>query len=66
MEEVSQTDRLAYIREFQWISSSIGASGRMEELKMYKYERVVAQASQKDRFALYLGIRVDFMLEWGF
>ncbi|KAF7842017.1 uncharacterized protein G2W53_004315 [Senna tora] len=26
---------------------------------------VVAQASKKDRFALYLRIRVDLMLEWG-
>ncbi|KAF7812442.1 uncharacterized protein G2W53_033418 [Senna tora] len=27
-------------------------------------KRVVAQVSQTDRFALYLGIRVDLMLEW--
>ncbi|KAF7842127.1 uncharacterized protein G2W53_004425 [Senna tora] len=29
---------------------------------MYKYKRVVAQVSQNDRFALYMGIRVDLML----
>ncbi|KAF7812468.1 uncharacterized protein G2W53_033444 [Senna tora] len=26
-------------------------------------ERVVAQVSQSDRFALYLGMQVDFLLE---
>ncbi|KAF7844464.1 uncharacterized protein G2W53_001369 [Senna tora] len=31
----------------------------------YKFKRVVAQASQNDHFALYLGIQADLMLEWG-
>ncbi|KAF7832016.1 uncharacterized protein G2W53_014390 [Senna tora] len=35
-----------------------------KEDKKYKFKRVVAQVSQTDRFALYLGIRVDLMLEW--
>ncbi|KAF7821435.1 uncharacterized protein G2W53_026890 [Senna tora] len=35
-----------------------------EELKKYKFNRVVAQVSQTNRFALYLQIRVDVMLEW--
>ncbi|KAF7842085.1 uncharacterized protein G2W53_004383 [Senna tora] len=36
----------------------------MEEIKKYKIKRVVSQVSQTNRFALYLGIRVDLMLEW--
>ncbi|KAF7842028.1 uncharacterized protein G2W53_004326 [Senna tora] len=36
-----------------------------KELKKYKFKRLVAQANQTDRFALYLGIRVDLMLKWG-
>ncbi|KAF7831952.1 uncharacterized protein G2W53_014285 [Senna tora] len=35
-----------------------------KEDKKYKFKRVVAQVSQTDRFALYLGILVDLMLEW--
>ncbi|KAF7812586.1 uncharacterized protein G2W53_033562 [Senna tora] len=30
---------------------------------MYKF-KLVAQVSQTDRFALYLGIREDLMLKW--
>ncbi|KAF7821602.1 uncharacterized protein G2W53_027057 [Senna tora] len=36
-----------------------------KEHEKYKFKRVVAQVSQTDRFALYSGIRVDLMLEWG-
>ncbi|KAF7814910.1 uncharacterized protein G2W53_028879 [Senna tora] len=36
-----------------------------KELKKYLFKRVVAQVSENDRFALYLGIQVDLMLEWG-
>ncbi|KAF7821439.1 uncharacterized protein G2W53_026894 [Senna tora] len=36
-----------------------------EELMKYKFKRIVAQVSHTDRFALYLGIRVDLILEWG-
>ncbi|KAF7807580.1 uncharacterized protein G2W53_039741 [Senna tora] len=36
-----------------------------KNLKKHKFKRVVAQVSENDRFALYLGIRVDLMLEWG-
>ncbi|KAF7821603.1 uncharacterized protein G2W53_027058 [Senna tora] len=36
-----------------------------KEFKKCKLNPVVAQASQTDRFALYFGIRVDIMLEWG-
>ncbi|KAF7842082.1 uncharacterized protein G2W53_004380 [Senna tora] len=36
-----------------------------KELKKYKFKRLVAQSNQTDRFALYLGIRVDLMLNWG-
>ncbi|KAF7807561.1 uncharacterized protein G2W53_039722 [Senna tora] len=36
-----------------------------KELKKYKFKRVVAQVSQTDRFALYLGIRVVLMPDWG-
>ncbi|KAF7839115.1 uncharacterized protein G2W53_007597 [Senna tora] len=34
---------------------------RIQEIQV---KRVVAQESQTDRFALYLEIRVDLMLEW--
>ncbi|KAF7831989.1 uncharacterized protein G2W53_014322 [Senna tora] len=34
------------------------------EDKKYKFKRVIAQVSQTNRFALYLGIRVDLMLGW--
>ncbi|KAF7823940.1 uncharacterized protein G2W53_022084 [Senna tora] len=30
---------------------------------MYRFKPVAAQGSQTNRFALYLGIRVDLMLE---
>ncbi|KAF7808043.1 uncharacterized protein G2W53_040204 [Senna tora] len=36
-----------------------------KQLKKRKFKRVVAQASEKDRFALYFGIRVELMREWG-
>ncbi|KAF7801152.1 uncharacterized protein G2W53_044915 [Senna tora] len=36
----------------------------LTEFKKQKFDRVVAQVSQTDAFALYLGIRVDLMLEW--
>ncbi|KAF7812411.1 uncharacterized protein G2W53_033387 [Senna tora] len=34
---------------------------RFQEVQV---KRVVAQVSQTDRFALYLGIRLDLELEW--
>ncbi|KAF7831971.1 uncharacterized protein G2W53_014404 [Senna tora] len=34
-----------------------------KEDKKYKFKRDVAQLSQTNRFALYLGFRVDLMLE---
>ncbi|KAF7839131.1 uncharacterized protein G2W53_007613 [Senna tora] len=34
---------------------------RIEEVQV---KRVVAQVSHTDRFALYLGIRVNLMLQW--
>ncbi|KAF7832167.1 uncharacterized protein G2W53_014500 [Senna tora] len=34
---------------------------RIQEVQV---KRVVAQVGQTDRIALYLGIRVDIMLEW--
>ncbi|KAF7808077.1 uncharacterized protein G2W53_040238 [Senna tora] len=43
----------------------MGARDHMEELEKYKFRRVIAQVSQTDRFALYLGMRVDLMLKWG-
>ncbi|KAF7842080.1 hypothetical protein G2W53_004378 [Senna tora] len=48
--------------------NSSGLNARMElriAWKRYKFEGVVAQVNQTDRFALYLDIRVDSMLEWG-
>ncbi|KAF7812582.1 uncharacterized protein G2W53_033558 [Senna tora] len=35
-----------------------------KEHKNYKFKRLAAQVSQTDRFALYLGIQVDLMVEW--
>ncbi|KAF7814956.1 uncharacterized protein G2W53_028925 [Senna tora] len=35
-----------------------------KDFKKHKFERVVAQVSQTNAFALYLGIRVDLMVEW--
>ncbi|KAF7835476.1 uncharacterized protein G2W53_010335 [Senna tora] len=43
--------------------STENRDGISKEFKKYKFKRVVAQVSQTDRFALYLGIRVDLMLE---
>ncbi|KAF7842067.1 uncharacterized protein G2W53_004365 [Senna tora] len=34
----------------------------MESQKKYKFKRVVAQVSQNNRFALYLGIRMGFII----
>ncbi|KAF7807348.1 uncharacterized protein G2W53_039509 [Senna tora] len=35
-----------------------------KELNKYKFKRVVAQGSQIDRFAMYLGIRVGPLIAW--
>ncbi|KAF7823955.1 uncharacterized protein G2W53_022099 [Senna tora] len=37
----------------------------LKKLKKFKFKGVVAQVSQTHCFALYWGIRVDIMLEWG-
>ncbi|KAF7812584.1 uncharacterized protein G2W53_033560 [Senna tora] len=52
------------IWESEWIYCSNGNRDHMEEFKKYKFNRVVAQESQTDRFALYFGIQVDVKLEW--
>ncbi|KAF7835488.1 uncharacterized protein G2W53_010347 [Senna tora] len=31
---------------------------------MYKFKHVIAHVTQIDRFALYLGVRVDLMIGW--
>ncbi|KAF7832041.1 uncharacterized protein G2W53_014374 [Senna tora] len=36
--------------------------GLVNAWKKYKFKRIVAQVTQTDRFALYLGIRVDLNL----
>ncbi|KAF7807350.1 uncharacterized protein G2W53_039511 [Senna tora] len=36
-----------------------------KELMKHMFKRVAAQVRGNDRFALYLGIRVDLLLEWG-
>ncbi|KAF7839159.1 uncharacterized protein G2W53_007641 [Senna tora] len=36
----------------------------LERVKEVQVQRVLAQVGQTDRFVLYLGIRVDLMLEW--
>ncbi|KAF7844350.1 uncharacterized protein G2W53_001255 [Senna tora] len=55
---------IAY-KEFEWIQCLNLSRDRIEELKKCKLKRVVAQASQDDRYALYLGIQVYLRLEWG-
>ncbi|KAF7808097.1 uncharacterized protein G2W53_040258 [Senna tora] len=37
----------------------------LKKLKKYKFKYVVAQVSETDRFALYLGIQVVLMFKWG-
>ncbi|KAF7839122.1 uncharacterized protein G2W53_007604 [Senna tora] len=36
----------------------------LKRIQEVQVKRVVAQVRQIDRFALYLGIRVDLMVEW--
>ncbi|KAF7835558.1 uncharacterized protein G2W53_010417 [Senna tora] len=36
----------------------------LKRIQEVEVKRVIAQVSQTYRFALYLGIRVDLMLEW--
>ncbi|KAF7802104.1 uncharacterized protein G2W53_041215 [Senna tora] len=44
-----------------WNQNSWLNANRIQEVQV---ERVAAHVTQLDRFALYLGIQVDFKLEW--
>ncbi|KAF7823953.1 uncharacterized protein G2W53_022097 [Senna tora] len=45
--------------------SRMGLVISRKDLKKYNFKRVLPQASEKDLIALYLGVRMDLMLEWG-
>ncbi|KAF7835474.1 uncharacterized protein G2W53_010333 [Senna tora] len=74
--QVSQTGRFALclgIRVDLMLERDSGWNERHFELKIaidsqnikkYKFKRVVAEVNQTDPFALYFGIRMDLMLEW--
>ncbi|KAF7812409.1 uncharacterized protein G2W53_033385 [Senna tora] len=54
-------------KEFEVTSKHILNQNSRLNLKIFQEEQVkcvVAEVSQTDRFALYLGIRVNLMLEW--
>ncbi|KAF7800817.1 uncharacterized protein G2W53_044699 [Senna tora] len=53
------------VKSFQNTFSIENRDRISKELKKYKFKRVIAQVSQTDCIAMYLGIRIDLMLEWG-